>query len=119
MYHQSCRRAVLKQCWPCALTLCAYTGTDVPSELQEGCSGAALAIWTTTPWTMPANAAVAVNEKLQYSLVEVQVGLSDYTLLRHPTLEMCGSKSIMHSSFRQPTMWIIRVDMWQGTSALC
>ena len=45
----------------------------MPSELQEACTGAALAIWTTTPWTMPANAAVAVNEKLQYSLVEVQV----------------------------------------------
>lgn len=48
-------------------------GDQVPLELQEGCSGAALAIWTTTPWTMPANAAVAVNEKLQYSIVQAQV----------------------------------------------
>ncbi|KAL5785224.1 hypothetical protein ACOSQ2_007616 [Xanthoceras sorbifolium] len=31
-----------------------------------------LAIWTTTPWTVPANAAVAVNAKLQYAVVEVQ-----------------------------------------------
>ncbi|XP_015573355.1 isoleucine--tRNA ligase, chloroplastic/mitochondrial [Ricinus communis] len=31
-----------------------------------------LAIWTTTPWTVPANAAVAVNSKLQYAVVEVQ-----------------------------------------------
>ncbi|KAL4564915.1 hypothetical protein LXL04_028991 [Taraxacum kok-saghyz] len=31
-----------------------------------------LAIWTTTPWTIPANAAVAVNPKLQYAIVEVQ-----------------------------------------------
>ncbi|XP_062108644.1 isoleucine--tRNA ligase, chloroplastic/mitochondrial [Humulus lupulus] len=31
-----------------------------------------LAIWTTTPWTVPANAAVAVNAKLQYAIVEVQ-----------------------------------------------
>jgi isoleucyl-tRNA synthetase len=29
-----------------------------------------VAIWTTTPWTMPANLAVAVNEKLEYSLVK-------------------------------------------------
>lgn len=35
--------------------------------------GAAIAIWTTTPWTMPANLAVAVNGKLQYALVETQV----------------------------------------------
>lgn len=48
-------------------------GEEVPAELKEGCLGAALAIWTTTPWTMPANAAVAVNEKLQYSLVEAEV----------------------------------------------
>lgn len=26
--------------------------------------------WTTTPWTLPANVAVAVNEKVEYSLVE-------------------------------------------------
>ncbi|KAF3456218.1 hypothetical protein FNV43_RR00868 [Rhamnella rubrinervis] len=31
-----------------------------------------LAIWTTTPWTVPANAAVAVNAKLKYAVVEVQ-----------------------------------------------
>ena len=34
-------------------------------------AGASLAVWTTTPWTMPANAAVAVNDKLDYSFVEV------------------------------------------------
>ncbi|CAA6664773.1 unnamed protein product [Spirodela intermedia] len=31
-----------------------------------------LAIWTTTPWTIPANAAVAVNAQLTYAIVEVQ-----------------------------------------------
>ncbi|XP_054804548.1 isoleucine--tRNA ligase, chloroplastic/mitochondrial [Prosopis cineraria] len=31
-----------------------------------------LAIWTTTPWTVPANAAVAVNPKLEYAVVEVE-----------------------------------------------
>eukprot|EP00252_Welwitschia_mirabilis_P004501 TRINITY_DN14836_c0_g1_i1.p1 TRINITY_DN14836_c0_g1~~TRINITY_DN14836_c0_g1_i1.p1 ORF type:complete len:1110 (-),score=238.68 TRINITY_DN14836_c0_g1_i1:463-3792(-) len=30
-----------------------------------------LAIWTTTPWTIPGNAAVAVNGKLIYAIVEV------------------------------------------------
>ena len=36
-------------------------------------------IWTTTPWTLPANLAVAFNPKLQYSLV--QVGEEKYWLL--------------------------------------
>ncbi|KAJ2881649.1 isoleucine-tRNA ligase [Coemansia asiatica] len=33
--------------------------------------GASLLIWTTTPWTLPANCAVAVHPDLDYSLVEV------------------------------------------------
>lgn len=31
-------------------------------------------IWTTTPWTIPANRAVAFNADLQYSLVQVEQG---------------------------------------------
>lgn len=31
-----------------------------------------LLAWTTTPWTLPANVAVAVNESIDYSLVEYQ-----------------------------------------------
>lgn len=31
-----------------------------------------LLAWTTTPWTLPANVAIAVNETLEYSLIEYQ-----------------------------------------------
>ena len=34
-----------------------------------------LLVWTTTPWTLPANIAVAVDEQLDYSLVEDKHGL--------------------------------------------
>ena len=34
-------------------------------------AGASVVIWTTTPWTMPANRAVAYGDALDYSLVEV------------------------------------------------
>jgi isoleucyl-tRNA synthetase len=34
----------------------------------------AVAIWTTTPWTIPANLAVAVNPELDYAIVEVAAG---------------------------------------------
>lgn len=68
----------------------ANAGDQVPLELQEGCSGAALAIWTTTPWTMPANAAVAVNEKLQYSIVEAQVSDIFFAWLpKHKNMTQC------------------------------
>jgi isoleucyl-tRNA synthetase len=33
--------------------------------------GASLVIWTTTPWTIPANRALAVNPELDYALVHV------------------------------------------------
>ena len=36
-------------------------------------------IWTTTPWTLPANLAIAYNPKLQYTLV--QVGEEKYWML--------------------------------------
>jgi isoleucyl-tRNA synthetase len=50
-----------------------------------------IVIWTTTPWTLPANLAVAYNEKLQY--VQVQVGEENYILFRGmlpAVAEKCG-----------------------------
>ena len=38
-------------------------------------------IWTTTPWTLPGNQAVALNELLSYSLVRTDVGEGDECLL--------------------------------------
>ncbi|KAI8006474.1 hypothetical protein LOK49_LG07G01425 [Camellia lanceoleosa] len=45
--------------------------------LGEFLPNLSLAIWTITPWTIPANAAVAVNSKLQYAVVEVHALLGD------------------------------------------
>ena len=45
----------------------------MPLELHEALSSAHLAIWTTTAWTLPANAAVAVNGRLKYTIVEAEV----------------------------------------------
>jgi len=50
-----------------------------------------IVIWTTTPWTLPANLAVAYNEKLQY--VTANVGAEKFILFRGllPTVaEKCG-----------------------------
>lgn len=42
--------------------------------------GSALLAWTTTPWTLPANTAVAVNKDLDY--VEVKVGEDQFILAK-------------------------------------
>ena len=42
---------------------------------------AAIAIWTTTPWTLPANQAVALHPEFEYALVECDAGLGHERLL--------------------------------------
>ena len=41
-----------------------------PAAEALGSGRCALAVWTTTPWTMPGNSAVAVNDRLEYSVCE-------------------------------------------------
>ena len=56
-----------------------------------GCEKTFIVIWTTTPWTLPANLAVAYNEKLQY--VQVKIGEENFILFRGllPVVaEKCG-----------------------------
>lgn len=45
--------------------------TEKTAALQEFLPSLGVAIWTTTPWTIPGNLAVAVNGNLSYSVVEV------------------------------------------------
>jgi isoleucyl-tRNA synthetase len=42
---------------------------------------AALAIWTTTPWTLPANRAVAVHPQFDYALIEFELGAGTERLI--------------------------------------
>ena len=63
----------------------AFPAVELPAELREVLTTSGLvlpteadalgqalqvAIWTTTPWTLPANLAVSVNERLDYALAE-------------------------------------------------
>lgn len=56
----------------------ATVGPDVgDAEARRALEGAYVSVWTTTPWTIPANLAVAVNADLQYAVVEVQGDLPE------------------------------------------
>ena len=47
-------------------------------------------IWTTTPWTLPANQAVSFHPEFEYSLVEVShQGTDEYLLLATDLVESC------------------------------
>jgi isoleucyl-tRNA synthetase len=57
----------------------AFPVEEVPEALAQQLQGLglraadlAVAIWTTTPWTLPANLAVSVNGRLDYSLCRAQ-----------------------------------------------
>ncbi|MFM1891738.1 MAG: isoleucine-tRNA ligase [Pseudomonadota bacterium] len=48
---------------------------------DQGAGPVSLVIWTTTPWTLPANQAVALNPELEYVLVQVPAGEGPERLL--------------------------------------
>ncbi|MFZ0826079.1 MAG: isoleucine--tRNA ligase [Verrucomicrobiia bacterium] len=65
-----------------------------------GQPGTFVLIWTTTPWTLPANLAVAYNAKFQY--VQVEVGGEKYILFRGllPVVaEKCGWRGQIEHPF--------------------
>lgn len=55
---------------------CAFEATSAPETAPDEVKDAVaagtlrLSVWTTTPWTMPANRAVAVNSEMSYALVQ-------------------------------------------------
>ncbi|MBD3767613.1 MAG: isoleucine--tRNA ligase [Gammaproteobacteria bacterium] len=46
-----------------------WDATHLPNRGEGRCS---VVIWTTTPWTLPANEAVALNAELEYALVQIE-----------------------------------------------
>jgi isoleucyl-tRNA synthetase len=46
----------------------------MPSDPADFDVPTSIAIWTTTPWTLPANQAVAVHPQIDYALVEFDLG---------------------------------------------
>ncbi|PAV25157.1 isoleucine--tRNA ligase [Tamilnaduibacter salinus] len=56
-----------------------FTAVDQEAVLkafgtQDGEGDVSVVIWTTTPWTIPANQAVAVSAELEYALVQLDAG---------------------------------------------
>jgi len=48
-----------------------YVGFKVKTSKINSLKDAEVIIWTTTPWTIPANKALAYNKNLDYSIVEI------------------------------------------------
>jgi isoleucyl-tRNA synthetase len=50
----------------------AFPLAKLPAPLQEELAGARVVIWTTTPWTIPGNRAVAYGADMDYLCLEVE-----------------------------------------------
>lgn len=81
-----------------------YVGFEIDvasDQLKEICGddgdGLKVAIWTTTPWTMPANLAVAVNPELEYAVVEHES--TGKLVVAHDLVESLAVSWVLFSSF--------------------
>ncbi len=66
-----------------------------------------LLVWTTTPWTLPANVAVAVNPGFTY--VKVKTG-DDYLILAKERMESCGVKGKIIKEFKGKDLVDLRYE---------
>lgn len=113
---------------------------DVPQK-SLGAQPASVAIWTTTPWTLPANQAVAVHDEYKYSLLELQTpqgveylvvatdlaspvmqryGISRFTDLKQATGEALEGLELQHPFYdrRVPVVLAAHVTLDAGTGAV-
>jgi len=49
-----------------------YAAFSVKETKKEFLKGTSIIIWTTTPWTIPANKALAFNSNIDYSVLEIE-----------------------------------------------
>ena len=48
----------------------------------EGLDSSSIIIWTTTPWTIPCNKAIAFSENLNYQLIQIEENINQYNLTK-------------------------------------
>ena len=48
-----------------------YVAFKIKETKQDFLKDASVIIWTTTPWTIPANKALAFNSSIEYSVIEI------------------------------------------------
>lgn len=61
------------------------------SEDELTAHNTGVVIWTTTPWTLPANLAVSLHPELEYSLIALE-GASDWLVVASDLAESCAKR---------------------------
>jgi len=74
--------------------------------------GAKLVIWTTTPWTIPANQAVSFSTDISYGLFEVETVMSEEEL-GFPPYAAAGDKLILADKLAQDVLDAAKVSAFK------
>jgi len=108
-------------------------GTDFPSLDGRKCC---LVIWTTTPWTLPANLAVALHPDLEYVAVEVgeeiyilaqgllgnaleALGIEDYEILTQIDPKALEGKNCRHPLYDRKSQIILAAHVTLDAGTGC
>ncbi|HEX8400402.1 MAG TPA: isoleucine--tRNA ligase [Allosphingosinicella sp.] len=94
------------------------TQIDVAFEIVESpipeLVGAHAVIWTTTPWTIPVNQAIAYGPDITYALFELKTGECD----KHPELEWLRGKRFIVAQDLVPTfLKRLHPEVWDNSAA--
>jgi isoleucyl-tRNA synthetase len=93
----------------------------VKSATDAGLAGAAIVIWTTTPWTIPGNRAISFSPRIEYSLYEAVDAPSDNWVKPGDHLVLADKLAI--DVFRQARVTafkqIRRIDSAALAAAVC
>ncbi|APA07433.1 hypothetical protein SS1G_12971 [Sclerotinia sclerotiorum 1980 UF-70] len=80
--------------------------TDIPGEVRDfvpNLSKLSALIWTTTPWTLPANRAIAFHQDLTYSIVKCD---DDHLIIASSRLS-----ALQDSCFKDKVIEVVRQDI--------
>ncbi len=82
------------------------TPSPQPSPQGRGGDAANVVIWTTTPWTIPGNRAIAFSNKIEYGLYEVTEAPAD-------NWTKTGERFILAKKLADSFFQAARVEKWQ------
>ncbi len=89
-----------------------YWGDIGSKEEIDQLVGASVVIWTTTPWTIPANQAVSFNPSISYGLYEVETVMSEEELGFAPFAAR-GDKYVLADALAQGVMDSAKVSSFK------
>ena len=92
--------------FPLAVYNVSYNDPSAESSAMHDLHGASVVIWTTTPWTIPGNRAIAYSPKISYGIYKVTAAAED-------NWAKVGDKLIVADVLADNLKSAARIDDWE------